>query len=142
MDVDFGPTSFKFFDHWLHEVGFGELMVNGWNQPHVSGYASFCFKAILKLLKSKIKSWKHDHPNPTISRRDELRDEIDAWDLKAEQPVLSPDEVSQFYSMRRDFFLAEKDISLSLRQEAPLRWAVNGDKNSKFFHGLVKSRFS
>lgn len=141
LELNFSPIPFKFFDHWLHEEGFCQMIETQWQQICVSGCASYRFKEKLKLLKIGIKKWRHENPIATTARRDELKEEMNAWDLRAEKETLSPDEANQLRAARNEYYKAEKEISSSLKQKARLRWAIDGDENTKFFHGLVKGRY-
>lgn len=93
------------------------------------------------VLKTSIKKWRQEHPIATTTRRDELKEQMDAWDLRAEEEILSTDDAIQFHAAKTEYFKAEKQLSMSLQQKARLRWAVDGDENTKFFHGIVKDRY-
>lgn len=43
-DYNFGPTSFKFFDSWLHEEGFENMICDSWKEMVVTGCPSYCLK--------------------------------------------------------------------------------------------------
>lgn len=54
---DFGPTPFKFFNHWLELDGFNEFITNEWQKQTVTGCASVVLKEKFELLKTSIKGW-------------------------------------------------------------------------------------
>lgn len=58
----------------------------------------------------------------------------------AETRDLTTAETEAYIAMRRRFFLAEKTASQSIKQKSRIWWAVDGDENSKYFHGVVRGR--
>lgn len=49
IETDFGPVTFRFFNHWMQEVGFNEMIKNERDAMHVNGCASFVRKENLKV---------------------------------------------------------------------------------------------
>lgn len=59
-------------------------MVTVWSQLNFQGWASFCFKEKLKLLKGDIKRWQLEHSNEKLRKVNEAKAEMESWDVKAE----------------------------------------------------------
>nr|GEZ35848.1 RNA-directed DNA polymerase, eukaryota [Tanacetum cinerariifolium] len=66
----------------------------------------------------------------------------DKWDdITGEVPGLASDEdKSSRISKLQELDYFEKMNSLDLMQKVRVKWEVEGDENSKFFHGLINSR--
>lgn len=142
VSIDFGPIPFKFFDSWMLEEGFQDLIHSVWKELVITGCPSYCLKEKLKLLKQRIRQWRVEHPGMNRNRSKNLLDELTAWDLRAETSDLTTSEARQMCEVRRKYFQAEKEISQQLKQKSRVKWVVVGDENSAFFHGLVKGRLN
>nr|GEX33926.1 RNA-directed DNA polymerase, eukaryota, reverse transcriptase zinc-binding domain protein [Tanacetum cinerariifolium] len=137
--VDFGTTPFRFFHSWLEMEGFHNLVVNTWNNDDIveaNGLVSF--KKKLKHLKRVIQDLiatkrsdsskiKKEHLS-CLSSIDVLKDEGRATDLD----LLN----------RHDFIRLLGDLdrieATDLAQKAKIKWALEGDENSSFFHVTLK----
>lgn len=137
---DFGPTPFRFFNHWMEKDGFLLMIRKEWENFSIPGCASFVLKEKLKLLKYSIKGWINSNLSADLEKAKELRAKMEQWDREAELRELSSHEKEVFVTTRRDFFQAEKLVSQSLKQKSKVKWAVAGDENSSFFHGMVRGR--
>lgn len=51
------------------------------------------------------------------SRRDELRNEMELWDLRAEEAEFSADEVAELGAIRKEYFKTEMAIDQSLNRK-------------------------
>lgn len=117
---------------------FNAMVKNAWNLSALSGNPMVVLKNKLKLLKGEIKSWRSSHSNYDVSTARKLMLE---WELKAESKTLDEEESVSFRKARADFFHAEKMQTSSLKQKSRIKWAVEGDENSRFFHSMVRGRF-
>lgn len=116
------------------------MVVTTWKSSHFSGSPSFILKERLKSLKKNIKVWKEKYWNVGQKEVQEAKADMLRWDLLAEQMQLSHEEVMILKSARANYHKAEEKLSLSLKQRSRVKWAVEGDENSRFFHSLIKGR--
>lgn len=65
---------------------------------------------------------------------------MNEWDIKAELEQLSATKTDDFIAARLRYFKAAKEHSLVLKQRSRVKWAIEGDENSAFFHGIIKGR--
>ncbi|XP_071715171.1 uncharacterized protein [Rutidosis leptorrhynchoides] len=61
-------------------------------------------------------------------------------ELKAENASLSNVELLQWKDSRRKWLDKEKLKSSMLKQKARLRWNLEGDENTRFFHSVIRNK--
>ncbi|GJV50953.1 RNA-directed DNA polymerase, eukaryota [Tanacetum coccineum] len=69
-----------------------------------------------------------------------LKQKIDQLDIKAESQPLSSDEVSSRISLVKSLATIEHVRLKDLKQKAKIYRAIDGDENSRFFHGMINNR--
>ncbi|GKC93798.1 RNA-directed DNA polymerase, eukaryota [Tanacetum coccineum] len=71
-----------------------------------------------------------------------IRNEIQLLDLKVESSGLLDLEIQE----RLDLLKQKEDLEyiqrLDLLQKEKIKWAIEGDENTKFFHGMINNKFS
>ncbi|GJX86494.1 hypothetical protein Tco_0337268 [Tanacetum coccineum] len=94
----------------------------------------------LQNLLRKIKQWLLTITHSEFTALSELRHKIDILDTKAETtPLSSSDVIIRTKSIKLLADIDHRKLK-DLRQKAKLKWAVEGDENSNFFHGIINSR--
>lgn len=134
---DYGPTPFLFFYHWLLDASFNAMVKSVWEGSILPGHPMVVLKNKLKLLKSEIKSWRASMSQNDVSV---ARKTMEQWEVKAESEELRDIDSDSFRQARADYFEAEKLHSLSLKQKSRVKWAVDGDENSRYFHVVLRGR--
>ncbi|XP_071713654.1 uncharacterized protein [Rutidosis leptorrhynchoides] len=138
---NFGPKPFKVFDAWLDQIDIEEVIQSAWDTEVLVINRKDCiFRNRLKNVINAIKEW-------SINKFDTLEGEIEVHrlvaqnlELKAEHSVLDESELKSWRNSRKLWFEKEKIKSSILKQKARIKWVLEGDENSKFFHSMVRMR--
>nr|GFB08840.1 RNA-directed DNA polymerase, eukaryota [Tanacetum cinerariifolium] len=110
---DFGPISFRFCHPWFRLEGFDAMVEQTWRSfSHSDVNRMIRFKKKLQDLKAIIRCWVKDK---RMHRRLELQRKLH--------------DINQMEA--KDSF-----------QKSKIKWAIEGDENSKFFHGIINKKRS
>nr|GEV44814.1 RNA-directed DNA polymerase, eukaryota [Tanacetum cinerariifolium] len=116
INFDYGPTPFRFFHHWMELDGFSNFVSDVWksapgSKTEKGNSDSVRFKEELRVLDEKID--KKDGSNELVQRRTDLIKDINHLD---------------------------QIRSMDLAQKSKVKWAIEGDENSRFFHGILNKK--
>ncbi|TYK26658.1 uncharacterized protein E5676_scaffold313G003080 [Cucumis melo var. makuwa] len=134
-------VSFWFFNHWVEDPSFIEVVARMWNRHEG-------VSPIVSLMRNL------HHLKPIMRRRfgrhikslsEEVRNAKAAMDLAQREVERNPmsDVLSHQAGLSTEtFWTAVRLEEASLRQKSRIRWLKLGDQNTAFFHRSVRSRMS
>ncbi|KAK2454307.1 hypothetical protein QL285_001883 [Trifolium repens] len=134
------PKPFRFCNHWLLHKDFVGMVEDFWRSLNVEGWMGYVLKEKLKFLKVMIKDWNKAEYGKMEEKIRNLVSSIREKDLRGEQGLLISSEIEERKKLFGDLWrlLKSKDVLLAQRSRA--KWLKEGDTNSKYFHGCLKSR--
>ncbi|XP_071741225.1 uncharacterized protein [Rutidosis leptorrhynchoides] len=97
-------------------------------------------KEKLKKLKCAIKIWAASKFNHLEHDIKDLKEKIISWELNAELCTPSDFEVLLHQSNTTRLMELEKTQRSMMKQMSIIKWVIEGDENSSFFHASVKMR--
>ncbi|GKC28240.1 RNA-directed DNA polymerase, eukaryota [Tanacetum coccineum] len=115
--VDYGPTPFRLYHSWFLEDDFQAVIVDSWNNDD-----------------STEKRRSNDHT------RKSLQDSFNEIKLRIDKGECLPDDLSNRVTILRDLNNFDQKDAIDWAQKAKIKWAIEGDKNSKFFHRIVNKK--
>ncbi|GJS67994.1 hypothetical protein Tco_0682559 [Tanacetum coccineum] len=89
-----------------------------------------------------IKKWSADRVASDNRRREEISKNLAKWDEKAEKGGINQYDISKREEWILDLLQLDRLRNEDMKQKCRLRWAVEVDKNSRFFHFILKNRYA
>ncbi|GJZ53010.1 hypothetical protein Tco_0607895, partial [Tanacetum coccineum] len=110
---DFGPTPFRFYHSWLELPGFDDLVSKSWN------------------------SFTLDDSNG-LSK--DLKSKLCDIDKVLDQGGVTDDILLSRLEVLKQLHDVQSSNNRDIMQKAKIRWAIEGDENSKYFHAIINKK--
>ncbi|GJR26099.1 RNA-directed DNA polymerase, eukaryota [Tanacetum coccineum] len=138
---DFGPTPFRFYHSWLGLPGFDELVKNSWNSfVFDDSNEMIRFKKKLQMLKKVIRTWTMDHKRQQVGRTNDLKTKLCDIDKMLDQGGATDDILLSRMEVLKQLHDVQASNNRDFMQKAKVRWAIEGDENSKYFHTIINKK--
>ncbi|WRX28903.1 Reverse transcriptase domain - like 10 [Theobroma cacao] len=140
IGMDWGSKPFKFSNHWLDESTFPTMLKKAWEETKGDEGNIRGIWGILKDIKPAIKEWKHRE----LGNSQRKVEEIEMTIQEAEEALIRGDNSVNWRDLvrtkRGELWKLHRDVEREWHQKSRVKWYVEGDRNTKFFHSIASSR--
>nr|GEY68284.1 zinc finger BED domain-containing protein RICESLEEPER 2 [Tanacetum cinerariifolium] len=121
------------------------------NYPSKGSFGITCWRPLIVgmvrsllwdiLMRGYSFTWSDKHASK-MSKLDRkvIQDSLIEIDLRLDKGNGLPDDLAKRANLFRDLKDIDHNDSIDLAQKAKIKWAVEGDENSNFFHGIVNKK--
>ncbi|GKB86411.1 RNA-directed DNA polymerase, eukaryota, reverse transcriptase zinc-binding domain protein [Tanacetum coccineum] len=121
--LDFGPTPFKFYNSWLLDKQLHTIVTEFWEQHVVE----------IGLIRLNRTSSQYREKEDLINKLKEF----DEATIRGSGNIVVDSQRSTWLENLRNIELKE---NLDISQKAKVKWGIEADENSKFFHAIVNQK--
>ncbi|GJW61150.1 RNA-directed DNA polymerase, eukaryota [Tanacetum coccineum] len=143
VQADFGPIPFLFYHSCLSLEGFDAMVEQTWRSfSHNDANRMIRFKKKLQDLKVRIRGWVKDKRLSVSGEKDSIKKELSDIDSLLDCGAVSDSNLLRRSELHRNLYNINQMESKEYLQKSKIKWVIEGDENSKFFHGLVNKKRS
>nr|GEX84659.1 RNA-directed DNA polymerase, eukaryota, reverse transcriptase zinc-binding domain protein [Tanacetum cinerariifolium] len=139
--TDYSATPFRLYHIWFSLHGFEHMVTHTWNSTVLNDSNGMIrFKKKLQILKKVIRVWVADQKKKQSGCVNDLKSKLSDIDKTLDQGGVNDDLLlSPMECMKQLHDVKTADARDSM-QKAKIQWAIEGDENSKFFHGIINRK--
>ncbi|KAK9154956.1 hypothetical protein Sjap_002436 [Stephania japonica] len=135
-----GPTPFRFENVWLSHRGFEHLVRDWWRLSEAEGGPGYKIMRKLGLFKEHLKQWNQEIFGNVQSMKNDKRRLIDHLDREEAEGRWDAQKIAQRSAAKNDLDRAVLHENRIASQKLRVKWAKEGDANTKFFHKMLGVR--
>ncbi|KAF5808150.1 putative RNA-directed DNA polymerase [Helianthus annuus] len=136
---DYGPIPTRIFNSWLDLPGVLEFTRQSLSSFVFDGPSDLGLAVKLKWIKFKIK----ERVNVIKAEKEAIYKKkiaiLEELEVKAEERLLSPNELDTRAECKKVIMEVDKVKAMDLRQKSRIKWALEGDESTNFFHKVVNA---
>nr|GEW50273.1 RNA-directed DNA polymerase, eukaryota [Tanacetum cinerariifolium] len=143
IHTDYGPIPFCFYHYWFKWDRFDVMVEQAWNYFfHSDTNGLIWFKKKLQDLKKIIRSWIKDKKLQQSGAINSIKEDLIDIDKNLDIGNVSDEILLKRMELTRQLHDINQMEARDYVQKSKIKWAIEGDKNSKFFHGIINKKRS
>nr|GEY31987.1 RNA-directed DNA polymerase, eukaryota [Tanacetum cinerariifolium] len=141
FNTDYGATPFRLFHSWFDFQGFDDMITQTLNSISLNdSNAIVRFKKKLQALKKVIRLWIGNYKRNQMNRTTKIKSKLKDIDKLLDQLGANNDLLSARSELLKQYHDIQSVETRESIQKAKIKWAIEGDENSKFFHGMINRK--
>ncbi|GKB80138.1 RNA-directed DNA polymerase, eukaryota, reverse transcriptase zinc-binding domain protein, partial [Tanacetum coccineum] len=141
INFDYGPTPFRFYHYRFQLEGFDSFVAETWSHISISEpNAMLRLLKKLKVLKMKIRVWVNNKKDKTHNYKKGLKKLLVEIDSSFDKGDATPETLEERINIMNKLSALENLDSLELAQKTKVKWLIEGDENSRYFHGIINKK--
>ncbi|GJS30284.1 hypothetical protein Tco_0490904 [Tanacetum coccineum] len=126
------PTS------WIPRLGSLQKSWNSFTLDDSNGMIRF--KKKLQMLKKEIRAWTLDFKRHQVGLSKDLKSKLCDIDKVLDQGGVTDDILLSRLEVLKQLHDVQSSNNRDIMQKAKIRWAIEGDENSKYFHAIINKK--
>ncbi|XP_071700296.1 uncharacterized protein [Rutidosis leptorrhynchoides] len=136
---NFGPKPFKVFDVWFHDENIESIIKETWKKDVDNINRKDCiFRNRLKNVKNVLREHYGKNSNKLDDEIECLKAQVQQLELKADSRSINNEELILWREKRKQWLEKDRTKTEILKQKARVRWILEGDENTTFFHSMIR----
>lgn len=137
---DWGPPPWRFEGMWCLDNSILDLMAEWWNSFEVIGPPGFQLAKKFQLLKAKLRVWNRDVFGNTNRKFEWTLEQLKLLDQLLDEDNITDAQVTARNQLKLKFEDITDMQELHIKVKSRIQWQLDGDRNTKFYHRIAKSR--
>nr|GFA38737.1 RNA-directed DNA polymerase, eukaryota [Tanacetum cinerariifolium] len=143
VQADFGLIPFWFYHSWFSLEGFDAMVEQTWRSfSHNDANKMIRFKKNIQDFKVRIRTWIKDKRSSVSGEKDFIKKELSDIDRLLDGGDVFDSNLLRRSELHRNLYNINQMESKEYLQKSKIKWAIEGDENSIFFHGLINKKRS
>ncbi|GJZ01857.1 RNA-directed DNA polymerase, eukaryota [Tanacetum coccineum] len=128
-------------DRYLSDHRFDTFVERTWNKTNISDSNAISkFMKKMKFLKDHIRVWVKNKKEYAYKQKKTLKEKLTDIDLLLDKGEGDSEVIAQRAAIFKSLQDIEKLDSMEVAQKIKIKWAIEGDENSKYYHGILNKR--